>query len=226
MGGSKMKVELETGRAGGDAFAELECGIRAAGRAGVSRLPADPAGARGARDLGGPARVLGRRHRDRVGGARAHQPRPRAPLAAPRGPGLRDRGGARLAHRVLRHDGPGAARRARREMADHAGRPVALPLSGTRQAAIGLGSGDRRGRLSGRGGGSGPHHGRAPGKLRLYESWGFPEVWVEVPDTYTPSRRPGVRPGTTIHVPEGGAYRSVPASRPFRAGARRRSTPR
>ena len=53
------------------------------------------------------------------------------------------------------------------------------------------------------------------GKLRLYESWGFPEVWVEVPDTYTPSRRPGVRPGTTIHVLEEGAYQSVPESRAF-----------
>ena len=26
------------------------------------------------------------------------------------------------------------------------------------------------------------------GKLALYESWGFPEVWVEVPDTPSPSQ--------------------------------------
>ncbi len=38
------------------------------------------------------------------------------------------------------------------------------------------------------------------GKLGLYESWGFPEVWVEVPDTASPSRPAGLRPGLTIHV--------------------------
>ena len=46
------------------------------------------------------------------------------------------------------------------------------------------------------------------GKLWLYEAWGFPEVWVEVPEGGSPRRRPGL----TIHrrSPEG--YRSVPAS--------------
>ena len=34
------------------------------------------------------------------------------------------------------------------------------------------------------------------GKLELYEDWGFPEVWVEVPDTPSPSRARGRRPGT------------------------------
>ena len=46
------------------------------------------------------------------------------------------------------------------------------------------------------------------GKLRLYEAWGFPEVWVEVPEGGSARRRPGL----TIHrrSPEG--YRSVEAS--------------
>ena len=29
------------------------------------------------------------------------------------------------------------------------------------------------------------------GKLALYESWGFPEVWVDVPDAPSPSRPRG-----------------------------------
>ena len=29
------------------------------------------------------------------------------------------------------------------------------------------------------------------GKLPLYESWGFPEVWVDVPDAPSPSRARG-----------------------------------
>ena len=53
------------------------------------------------------------------------------------------------------------------------------------------------------------------GKLRLYESWGFPEVWVEVPDRRAPSRPRGLRPGLTIHLLEGSAYRESPASRAF-----------
>ena len=53
------------------------------------------------------------------------------------------------------------------------------------------------------------------GKLRLYESWGFPELWVEVPERRTP-RRPESRPsGLTIHLLERGAYRSSPVSRAF-----------
>ena len=53
------------------------------------------------------------------------------------------------------------------------------------------------------------------GKLKLYESWGFPELWVEVPDQQSPSRPAGLRPGLTIHLLEGGAYHISPVSRAF-----------
>ena len=53
------------------------------------------------------------------------------------------------------------------------------------------------------------------GKLALYESWGFPEVWVEVPDETSPSRPRGRRPGLTIYLLEDGAYRTAPESRAF-----------
>ena len=53
------------------------------------------------------------------------------------------------------------------------------------------------------------------GKLALYEEWGFPEVWVEVPERTTPSRPAGRRPGLTIHVLEGGAYLESAVSRAF-----------
>ena len=46
------------------------------------------------------------------------------------------------------------------------------------------------------------------GKLSLYEAWGFPEVWVEVPAGGSPRRRPGL----TIHRRSAEGYRSVPAS--------------
>ena len=52
-------------------------------------------------------------------------------------------------------------------------------------------------------------------KLMLYESWGFPEVWVEVPDEPAPSRPASLRPGLTIHVREGGSLRPAAASRAF-----------
>ena len=53
------------------------------------------------------------------------------------------------------------------------------------------------------------------GKLALYESWGFPEVWVEVPDAPSPSR-PHRRPsGLTIHLLERGRFRVAAASRAF-----------
>jgi len=45
------------------------------------------------------------------------------------------------------------------------------------------------------------------GKLRLYEAWGFPEVWVEVPEHRAPSRSTGRRPGLTIHRLEHGVFR-------------------
>ena len=55
------------------------------------------------------------------------------------------------------------------------------------------------------------------GKLKLYEAWGFPEVWVEVPERDTPSRRRGVRPGVTLWLlGEDGRYRESPVSRAFR----------
>ena len=53
------------------------------------------------------------------------------------------------------------------------------------------------------------------GKLALYESWGFPEVWVEVPDEAAPSRPRSRRPGLTIHLLEAGAYRAARESRAF-----------
>ena len=53
------------------------------------------------------------------------------------------------------------------------------------------------------------------GKLGLYESWGFPEVWVEVPDQTAPSRPRNRRPGLTIHLLEDGAYRTARESRAF-----------
>ena len=53
------------------------------------------------------------------------------------------------------------------------------------------------------------------GKLALYESWGFPEVWVEVPDESSPSRPAGLRPGLTIHLLERGRFRPAASSRAF-----------
>ena len=52
-------------------------------------------------------------------------------------------------------------------------------------------------------------------KLGMYESWGFPEVWVEVPDQWSPSRARGRRSGLTIHVLEAGRYRESPVSLVF-----------
>ena len=54
------------------------------------------------------------------------------------------------------------------------------------------------------------------GKLGLYEAWGFPEVWVEVPPARYAVRRPaGVSPGLTIYLLGEGGYRSVKRSRAF-----------
>ena len=53
------------------------------------------------------------------------------------------------------------------------------------------------------------------GKLPLYEEWGFPEVWVDVPDEPSPSRPRGRRPGLTIHLLEDGSYRISADSRAF-----------
>ena len=51
-------------------------------------------------------------------------------------------------------------------------------------------------------------------KLGLYEAWGFPEVWVEVPDQGAgrPRRR---RPGLTIHRRVAGAFQASAASGAF-----------
>ena len=53
------------------------------------------------------------------------------------------------------------------------------------------------------------------GKLSIYESWGFPEVWVEVPDTASPSRPAGLRPGLTIHLLADGRFHTEPSSLAF-----------
>ena len=53
------------------------------------------------------------------------------------------------------------------------------------------------------------------GKRALYEEWGFPELWVEVPQSTSPGRRAGRRPGLTIHRLEAGAYREAPESAAF-----------
>ena len=53
------------------------------------------------------------------------------------------------------------------------------------------------------------------GKLGLYESWGFPEIWVEVPDQRAASRRRRRRAGLTIHLLEDGRYRTAPESKAF-----------
>ena len=53
------------------------------------------------------------------------------------------------------------------------------------------------------------------GKLALYESWGFPEVWVEVPEAPAPSRPHRRRPGLTIHLLEHGRFRVAAESRAF-----------
>ena len=53
------------------------------------------------------------------------------------------------------------------------------------------------------------------GKLWLYEEWGFPEVWVEVPDRFSPSRPAGRRAGLTIHRLDNGTYRTARESRAF-----------
>ena len=53
------------------------------------------------------------------------------------------------------------------------------------------------------------------GKLGLYEAWGFPEVWVDVPDRTSPGRPAGRTPGLTIHLLDGDRYRTADASSSF-----------
>ena len=52
-------------------------------------------------------------------------------------------------------------------------------------------------------------------RLKLYRAWGFPEVWVEVPAAYSPSRPRGLAPGLTIHLLEGRRYVPSAESRAF-----------
>ena len=53
------------------------------------------------------------------------------------------------------------------------------------------------------------------GKLWLYESWGFPEVWVEVPDKRLPSSPRGRPKGLTIYLLNSGSYREADVSLAF-----------
>ena len=53
------------------------------------------------------------------------------------------------------------------------------------------------------------------GKLSLYEAWGFPEVWVEVPDRAVRGRRSKRQPGLTIHVRGKKGFRPSPISLAF-----------
>ncbi len=52
-------------------------------------------------------------------------------------------------------------------------------------------------------------------KLPQYEAWGFPEVWIEVPEADAPSRPRSRRSGLTIHLLEDGSYREATASGAF-----------
>ena len=53
------------------------------------------------------------------------------------------------------------------------------------------------------------------GKLALYESWGFPEVWVEVPERRIPGSPLSRQPGLTIHLAGPGGYGPAAVSRAF-----------
>ena len=53
------------------------------------------------------------------------------------------------------------------------------------------------------------------GKLALYESLGFPEVWVEVPEVHTPGRPRGLVRGLTIFRFDGGRFRTAAESVAF-----------
>ena len=52
-------------------------------------------------------------------------------------------------------------------------------------------------------------------KLPLYEAWGFPEVWVDVPDARYPRRPRSRLSGLTIHLLEDGRFREARSSRAF-----------
>ena len=160
-----MKVEFETDVRGGDAFAEFERSIRAAGRVGVSRLPPDPAGTRGAPRPG---------KADSSSGTAT--PRPRGWCASPPAPPTSaPRNASRAwASRSRRYAGSPIEYFGTMDLElhdEHGGKWRIMQADqslylypGRVQTAIGFGPGDRRGRLSGRGGRSGPHYRRAPGQ--------------------------------------------------------------
>ena len=53
------------------------------------------------------------------------------------------------------------------------------------------------------------------GKLRIYEAFGVPEVWVETPNRSAPSRPKGLKAGLTIYLLHGQSYQPAPESRAF-----------
>ena len=54
------------------------------------------------------------------------------------------------------------------------------------------------------------------GKLGLYQAWGFPELWVDVPEAGYAVRRPaGLSPRLTIYLMEDGGFRRATRSRAF-----------
>ena len=53
------------------------------------------------------------------------------------------------------------------------------------------------------------------GKLKVYQSWAFPELWVEVPDAEPPSRRRRLAGLTIYLLNSDGEYEPAPASRAF-----------
>ena len=167
------------------------------------------------RPLRGPAGVLGRGgHRDRLD-LRADHALPPAAVAPVDQVGGPDRPGARRAHRVLRFDSTCccATPKASRVASCRPTSPcTCIPRTPSCRKHPPWWSASATFR---RGAGSGPHHRRAPGKLAPYESWGFLEVWVEVPDAPSPSRPRARQPGLTIHLLEDGRYRAATASRAF-----------
>ena len=52
-------------------------------------------------------------------------------------------------------------------------------------------------------------------RLKLYETQGFPELWVEVPDAYSPSRRRGLKSGLRIYLLDQRRYAPSEESRAF-----------
>ena len=53
------------------------------------------------------------------------------------------------------------------------------------------------------------------GKLLTYQAWGFPEVWVEVPERGSPARPAALQRGLRIHLLKEGRYRESVESRAF-----------